>query len=432
MVMGAVRQGCIVSSSTSSRAKGPLRGGGPCATTTTGRGGVSRRRFPCGGAGGRPAAVASSAEDVFEGIHLVPSRASLLEREREGEGKSGVVAGKAGAGDATHVVSIETANLRGGELREAGAGVWLALFDGAGKCAVQHVVPRADLCFDRGTRETLAVRAEGLGDVERIWIGPGASTWLPEKVTVESLASSASASFKNAAILGERQDCSAAELRPFDAEAARRLAAESEVDYANLRKTLLLTDAALVLAGCAALALSPLGDQGAPSNFAGGGLIGFAYLAVLSSAVAAIGKPGESKSSLLFLLQVHSFTVAFASSIPYLKKPKGVFPLSLTHFFLSFLPLPPPFSLPCLRQSVDPFDSKGERSVLEKVVAVPATRFLFVLAGTYAVVQARQPTANVDVLPTIFETVAGLLMYKVSVLLVTALNSTAKEEEEQE
>jgi len=365
MVRGAVRQGCIVSSS--SRAKGPLRGGGPCATTTTGRGGVSRRRFPCGGAGGRPAAVASSAEDVFEGIHLVPSRASLLEREREreGEGESGVVAGKAGAGDATHVVSIETANLRGGELREAGAGVWLALFDGAGKCAVQHVVPRADLCFDRGTRETLAVRAEGLGDVERIWIGPGASTWLPEKVTVESLASSASASFKNAAILGERQDCSAAELRPFDAEAARRLAAESEVDYANLRKTLLLTDAALVLAGCAALALSPLGDQGAPSNFAGGGLIGFAYLAVLSSAVAAIGKPGE-------------------------------------------------------------------RSVLEKVVAVPATRFLFVLAGTYAVVQARQPTANVDVLPTIFETVAGLLMYKVSVLLVTALNSTAKEEEEQE
>ncbi len=115
----------------------------------------------------------------------MPSRASLLEREAGGDGDGGAGAGKAKAATAgaTHVVSIETANLRGGELREAGAGVWLALFDGAGKCAVQHVVPRADLCFDRGTRETLAVRAEGLGDVQRVWIGPGASTWLPEKVT---------------------------------------------------------------------------------------------------------------------------------------------------------------------------------------------------------------------------------------------------------
>ncbi len=76
--------------------------------------------------------------------------------------------------------------------------------------------------------------------------------------------------------------------------------------------------------------------------------------------------------------------------------------------------------------------------MLEKVFAVPATRFLFVLAATYAVVQARQPPASdladasMSVLPTIFETVAGLLTYKVAVLLVSALGGSSIDEQEQE
>lgn len=303
---------------------------------------------------------------------------------------------------ATHSVTVETANLRGGELRDCKSGIWLALFDQEGRCAVNHVVglvreeeskeeegggggkppSPAVVEFDRGTEETFAICASGLGEkIEKVWIGPGASTWLPEKVTVVSRSTNGNeavtSTFRNNAMLGERQDVAAAELRPFDPEEFQRSASRDNTNYAALRNSLLLSDALLVSVGSALLYASQ--GKAEATNFGAGGAIGFLYLSLLSSSVASIGRETDS--------------------------------------------------------------------LLEKVLGFPATRFLLVLSLTYLVVQnsngdqasagLAQDAANSQVLRTIVETVAGLLMYKVSVLLVSALknqdqdqDSSSKEERE--
>lgn len=307
-----------------------------------------------------------------QGIEVVPS----LTVSTSGEEKP-----------ATHAITVETANLRGGELRDYNAGIWLALFDREGKCALNHVVgPREGSGqdageireFDRGTRESFAISASGLGDVEKIWIGPGASTWLPERITVESLSSSTTATFRNNAMLGERQDIAAAELKVFDPEANDQAVFRDNTNYAKLRQTLLLTNLALVSLGSGLLYLSSGGDDknlSDASTFGAGGAIGFAYLLLLSSSVASIGK------------------------------------------------------------------SKDDQSVLEKVFTFPATRFLLVLSSTYWVIQNNASTSsmnglgandNVDMLRTIVLTVAGLLMYKASVLLVSAMDASFATAEEVE
>ena len=302
--------------------------------------------------------------DARPRIRVVPSHPSLLSRrlsvgEKEGKDRKEEVA--------THNVIVETANLRGGELRDLSGGVWLALFDGDGTCAVNHVL---GLDFDRGTQETFLVYASGLGDVSKVWIGPGSSTtWLPERVTVESLETKHVAVFRNNAMLGERQGTSAAELKVFDQEAFERNVLEDNANYAKLRNSLLATDAFLVSLGGGILYFLKE-DPEAALTFGAGGAIDFLYLSLLSSSVAAIGTPEDSQP------------------------------------------------------------------LLQKVFSFPATRFLLVLCSTYLIIQNNASNTSADalagaqgsggaqqVLPTILETVAGLLMYKVAVLLVSTLNA---------
>jgi hypothetical protein len=212
--------------------------------------------------------------------------------------------------------------------------------------------------FDRGSEETFAICARGLGEkIEKVWIGPGASTWLPEKVTVVSNNSKVTSIFRNNAMLGERQDVAAAELKLFDPEEYQRNALRDNTNYAELRNALLLSDALLVSVGSALLFVSQ--GKAEATNFGAGGAIGFLYLSLLSSSVASIGKEKDS--------------------------------------------------------------------LLEKVFTFPATRFLLVLSLTYLEIQNNNDSLsgdvvnNQEVLRSIVETVAGLLMYKVSVLLVSAL-----------
>lgn len=265
----------------------------------------------------------------------------------------------------THEVTVATANMRGGELTDAKSGVWIALFDVGGRCCVTHVVkPDDEYAFDRGSVEAFKLRAPELGEtVDRVWIGPARGTWFPERVTVAS--SSSSTTFRNAAILGERQDAAASELLAFDAEEderERRLAsAEDAATFAETRRALLVADLVLVCAGAAAVNLR--WGETAAANFACGGLIGLSYLLLLSSSVASIGRDEDSAAA------------------------------------------------------------GGARRALDKVLSLSGTRVLLVGAACFLLVRSRaEGAATEEVLPTILEAVAGLLTYKVAVLGVSVLN----------
>ncbi|QDZ19419.1 hypothetical protein HOP50_02g19340 [Chloropicon primus] len=302
----------------------------------------------------------------------------------------------------THAVTVSTADFRGAELTEPDAGIWIALFDADRKCCLANVrLP--GLRFDRGASETFWVSCPELGrTVERVWIGPAGGSWQPEGIAVQRWTERGpglSFSFRNASVLGERQEASAAELVAFDAAADRgRREAAAVRDRANFeeaRRYMLGADAALVGLGTALLYLSS--GRVDALNFGAGGAVGFVYLSLLSKSVASMGaSEGEGGGT-------EEEEEEDGGS--------GAGPLKLL----------PTFSP-------------------EKVLSLPGTRLLLASGLVFLIVRRQLgdlhwgtgPLGSREVLLTILETVGGLLMYKVAVLGVSAVNPQAKDGEDAE
>ena len=92
-------------------------------------------------------------------------------------------------------------------------------------------------------------------------------------------------------------------MKVFDQEAFERNVLEDNANYAKLRNSLLATDAFLVSLGGGILYFLKE-DPEAALTFGAGGAIGFLYLSLLSSSVAAIGTPEDSQP---LLQKVFSF-----------------------------------------------------------------------------------------------------------------------------
>ncbi|KAG2292311.1 hypothetical protein Bca52824_038980 [Brassica carinata] len=134
-------------------------------------------------------------------------------------------------------------------------------------------------------------------DYQGQWRVGGASLWvvkgpvLGEETNVEEAYCYYRYDFEVGDILlGESSDLSMVELRPSLVSNE-----ESMEEYANLKLSLLLYDALLILLGSSVFSFS-LGEHSAIAFFSGG-TVGFLYLLLLQRSVDELQAPGSSSSS---------------------------------------------------------------------------------------------------------------------------------------
>ncbi|KAB2015320.1 hypothetical protein ES319_D08G016400v1 [Gossypium barbadense] len=273
-------------------------------------------------------------------------------------------------------VRLQTSNMYGSSLSNINAGILLCLIDEKGDSILKRipayllsehstelentVVPET-LHFQRGSVDEFVFEGSELGKVQALWIGIESGQWRLGGVSLVILNPSRSSSGGNFEhigakydfevddmLLGEGGDESMVELRPClvsklsenedfsqpTSPLSDKVSKEQSMkEYADLKFSLLLYDAVLILSGTSFASFS-IGESSAFA-FLLGGIIGFLYLSLLQRAVD--GLPASELISnnpkdemVRFKGPVSSLALAIAVSSLVIKYSMGEGPFVLT------------------------------------------------------------------------------------------------------
>ncbi|XP_077210219.1 lipase/lipooxygenase, PLAT/LH2 family protein isoform X2 [Tasmannia lanceolata] len=243
-----------------------------------------------------------------------------------------------------YIVQLQTSRDFGSSLSDSNAAILLCLIDVNGDSILQRIPSTRSenpgrlkamaaselLHFQRGSVDKITFKGPKLGEVEALWIGLESGCWRLGGVTLTVITpkqfSSTSTEDSNKLsqysglqyefvaediLLGEGESASMAELRPclvteldgldsftiFNTDISRSTLLsnqnisneESMREYADLKFSLLLYDAMLILTGSSILAFSAT-DRAAVTFFIGG-IGGFLYLLLLQNSVDGLPTP---------------------------------------------------------------------------------------------------------------------------------------------
>ncbi|XP_006307597.2 uncharacterized protein LOC17897043 [Capsella rubella] len=231
-------------------------------------------------------------------------------------------------------VKLQTSNLFGSGISDMNARVLLCLIDEKGDSVLQtipanfssldpEVVENGETFkFQRGSVDEFTFEGPKLGKIRAFWIGlesgqwrvGGVNLWVVNPRAKETDAETFCYRYDfevDEILLGESSELSMVELKPIriteltdsdqissstalDLDRTTVSNEESMEEYANLKLSLLLYDAILILLGSSAFAFS-LGENSAIAFFFGG-TMGFLYLLLLQRSVDELQAPGSSSS----------------------------------------------------------------------------------------------------------------------------------------
>ncbi|ERN04457.1 hypothetical protein AMTR_s00133p00113640 [Amborella trichopoda] len=244
-----------------------------------------------------------------------------------------------------YIVQLSTSNDYGSGLSSPNSTILLCLIAEDGNSILQRIPaalpvthgPSGDmvasdyLCFQRGSNDMISFRGPKLGEIDALWIGLESGSWRLGSLSLRVIFCSSQCS--NTSSEGEMGSCmgfeygfesrdillgdagvSMTELRPClkkefsgmdvpsflnsvsDLPTLQNYVAsldESMKEYADLKLSLLLYDAMLILFGTSAMALS--NNERIASSFLVGGVCGFLYLLLLQRSVDKL--PGQGATS---------------------------------------------------------------------------------------------------------------------------------------
>nr|XP_043610079.1 uncharacterized protein LOC122581834 [Erigeron canadensis] len=277
-------------------------------------------------------------------------------------------------------LTIQTSNYFGSGLTDSSSGILLCLVDKNGDSILQRIAATSDtdhplqlkdkddsnvLHFQRGSINHFTFEGPAIGKLEALWIGLESGQWRPASVSVICWSRSPMRANENHhfdifqydfiaddVLLGDGTDISMVELRPtIVTEMSRDNLAldqnisqqpllsslsneESMKEYADLKFSLLLYDALLIVAGSTVASFSA-GDNAAFA-FLTGGIGGFLYLLLLQRSVDELPSPVLDRSGGLdqmfgrFKGQVTTLVLALAFAVIVVKLGNGDQSLVLT------------------------------------------------------------------------------------------------------
>ncbi|OAP17727.1 hypothetical protein AXX17_AT1G49820 [Arabidopsis thaliana] len=231
-------------------------------------------------------------------------------------------------------VKLQTSNLFGSGISDMNARVLICLIDEKGDSVLQTIPPNLSSLdpevvengesfrFQRGSLDEFSFEGPKLGKIRAFWVGLESGQWRVGRVSLwvvnprgkETEAKTFCYRYDfevDELLLGESSDLSMVELRPSritelaDSDQISSSSAlnldrtmvsneESMEEYANLKLSLLLYDAVLILLGSLVFSFS-LGENSAIAFFFGG-TMGFLYLLLLQRSVDELQVPGSSSS----------------------------------------------------------------------------------------------------------------------------------------
>ncbi|CAF2211709.1 unnamed protein product [Brassica rapa] len=229
-----------------------------------------------------------------------------------------------------YMVKLQTSNVFGSGISDMNARVLLCLIDDKGDSLLQTIPATLSsndesFKFQRGSVDEFTFLGPELGKIRAFWISlesgqwrlGGVSLWVvkgpvPGVTNVEDAYCYRYDFEVDDILLGESSDLSMVELRPsriteltdshqISSSSAQNLDRtdvsneQSMEEYANLKLSLLLYDALLILLGSSLVSFS-LGENSAIAFFFGG-TVGFLYLLLLQRSVDELQAPGSSSSS---------------------------------------------------------------------------------------------------------------------------------------
>ncbi|KAJ4882004.1 hypothetical protein Rs2_39059 [Raphanus sativus] len=227
-------------------------------------------------------------------------------------------------------VKLQTSNVFGSGISDMNARVLICLIDDKGDSVLQTIPATLSsndesFKFQRGSVDEFTFLGPELGKIRAFWISlesgqwrvGGVSLWVVKapglgETNVEEAYCCRYDFEVDDVLLGEGSDLSMVELRPtriteladsdqIFSPSAQNLDRtvvsneESMEEYANLKLSLLLYDAVLILLGSSVFSFS-LGENSAVAFFFGG-TVGFLYLLLLQRSVDELQAPGSSSSS---------------------------------------------------------------------------------------------------------------------------------------
>ncbi|CAH8354904.1 unnamed protein product [Eruca vesicaria subsp. sativa] len=227
-------------------------------------------------------------------------------------------------------VKLQTSNVFGSGISDVNARVLICLIDEKGDSVLQTIPATLSsndesFKFQRGSVDEFMFEGPELGKIKAFWISlesgqwrvGGVSLWVVNPGVLGDTNVEEPYCYRydfevDEILLGETSDLSMVELRPtriteltdsdqFSSSSAQNLDLtavsneESMEEYANLKLSLLLYDAVLILLGSTVFSFS-LGENSAIAFFFGGS-VGFLYLLLLQRSVDELQAPGSSSSS---------------------------------------------------------------------------------------------------------------------------------------
>ncbi|XAR62899.1 hypothetical protein NMG60_11017817 [Bertholletia excelsa] len=249
---------------------------------------------------------------------------------------------KTGGPECLYKVKIRTSSIYGSELSDLNAGILVCLIDENGDSILQRIPASSTtyhfdqseeqiisdvLHFQRGSTDEFTFKGPRLGKIDAIWISPESGQWRLGGVSLIVACCGEPTSETNARsqveyscceyrfkvediLLGEGSDMSMAEARPclsteFSEDNINLLgknllqstatindvkaSEESMREYADLKLSLLLYDALIVIAGSSVASFTA--GENAAIGFLTGGIGGFLYLLLLQRSVDGLPSP---------------------------------------------------------------------------------------------------------------------------------------------
>lgn len=289
-----------------------------------------------------------------------PQRLLQTEDRRSGRGSStpeldppstsGREDSRSGTAEAEYTVQLTTSNEDRAGLSIPNAGIMVSLIGEGGEALFQRILPvqednSGSPRFQRGAADVVHFRGPNIGLISALWIAPEAGTWQLGQVTVtmmpcedhgESASRKGLCYMFNARdiVLGDGEDISAAELKPyqvFECNALEDLAVikapteppKTPQDSARLREAsmreyealkLFLLGSTAGMVGVGTLGLYLLGAPDSAQGFAAGGAAGLVYLFLIQRAVDQLPGPQnvQKNGSVFSNLKVKTPAASFA------------------------------------------------------------------------------------------------------------------------
>lgn len=228
--------------------------------------------------------------------------------------------------ESLYKLTIQTSNYNGSGLTNSNAGILLCLVDENGDSILQRIAATSStesaendasdvLHFTRGSIDHFTFEGPTLGKLEALWIGLESGQWRPAGVRVICWSRSQQNNnlpynifqydfMAEDILLGDGNDISMVELRPnlvtnlstdnltlnqIMSQSSSISNQESMKEYADLKFSLLLYDALLIITGTSIASFS--GGGNAAFAFLTGGIGGFLYLLLLQRSVDELASP---------------------------------------------------------------------------------------------------------------------------------------------